>query len=156
MIKSGYCSTTVANYGGTWLIRFVSKNYIHLWKIFKNKFRLVLHACIRFFFEKNFRCEPNMAPRSLSYVALSEEWVRKILGSMEISPSYCANLIWRKGRKKKGEEKNPRTTGFIIIRLKGKRFVIWILALDKKRWISQRGKKHDCAWWWGLNSEQQL
>ena len=100
MIKSGYCSTTVANYGGTWLIRFVSKSYIHLWKIFTNKFRLVLHACIRFFFEKNFRCEPNMAPRSLSYVALSEEWVRKILGSMEISPSYCANLIWRKGRKR--------------------------------------------------------
>jgi hypothetical protein len=41
-------------------------------------------------------------PRALTYVAylifflkhsLSEKWVRKILGSMEISTSYCADII---------------------------------------------------------------
>ena len=47
----GYCSITVINRGGTWLIRFVSKNYTHSWKNFANKFRLVLHACICLFYK---------------------------------------------------------------------------------------------------------
>ena len=37
-------------------------------------------------------------------VALSEKWVRKILGSMEISPSYCANQPYLKKRGGKGSE----------------------------------------------------
>ena len=35
--RGGYCSITVANHSGTWLIRFVSKNYTHPWKDFVNK-----------------------------------------------------------------------------------------------------------------------
>ena len=66
MIKFDYCSITVVNHDGTWLIRLVSKSYTHLWKNFTNeirlvlhpwkkftnKIRLVLHACIRFFWKK--------------------------------------------------------------------------------------------------------
>ena len=52
MIKLSYCSIIVDNYGGTWLIRFVSKNYAHPWKFFANKLRLVLHACICLFVKK--------------------------------------------------------------------------------------------------------
>ena len=29
MIMGGYCSITAANHGGTWLIKFGSKNYTH-------------------------------------------------------------------------------------------------------------------------------
>ena len=52
MIRGGYCSITVDNYGGIWLIRFVSKSYIYLLKYFANKLRLVLHAYIYFFWKK--------------------------------------------------------------------------------------------------------
>ena len=61
MIKSGYCSITVANYDGTLLIRFVSKNYTHPQKDFANKLHLVHHACIRLFLKKNSRSHPNTA-----------------------------------------------------------------------------------------------
>ena len=50
MFRRSYCSITVANHDGTWLIRFVSKNYTHLWKDFANKLCLVLYACVRLFF----------------------------------------------------------------------------------------------------------
>ena len=44
MIRRGYCSITVASHGGTWPIRFVSKNYTYSWKNFANKFCLVIHV----------------------------------------------------------------------------------------------------------------
>ena len=52
MIKRGYCSIIVANYDGTWLIRFISKSYIHSQKDFTNKLYLVLHAYIHLFVKK--------------------------------------------------------------------------------------------------------
>ena len=63
MIERSHCSITVANYDETWLIRFVSKSYTHMWKSFANKFRLVLHACIRHFVKKISWCHPNMAQK---------------------------------------------------------------------------------------------
>ena len=53
IIRSGYCSITVANHGRTWLIRFVSKNYTHSWNFFTNKVRLVFYVCICLFVKKN-------------------------------------------------------------------------------------------------------
>ena len=44
-----YCSVTVTNHSGIWLIRYILKSYTHPWKSFANKLRLVLHACIRLF-----------------------------------------------------------------------------------------------------------
>jgi len=61
MIKRGYCSITVANYDGTWLIRFISKSYIHPQKDFANKFHLVLHACICLFVKKISPTHPKAA-----------------------------------------------------------------------------------------------
>ena len=52
MIKRRYCSITVANYDGTWLIIFISKSYIHPQKFFVNTFYLVLHECICLFWKK--------------------------------------------------------------------------------------------------------
>ena len=60
MIRRDYCSINVANHDGTWLIRFVPKNYTHTWKGFANKLRLILHACIRLFVKFFSWCKPNM------------------------------------------------------------------------------------------------
>ena len=61
MIEYGYCSITVANQDGTWVIRFVSKNYTHLWKSFANRFHLILHADICLFVQLRCDVYPNMA-----------------------------------------------------------------------------------------------
>ena len=47
----GYCSVTVTNHSGIWLIRYILKSYTHPWKSFANKLCLVLHACIRLFMQ---------------------------------------------------------------------------------------------------------
>ena len=61
MIRSGYCSITVANYGGTWLIRFVSKSYTYPWKSFANKLCLVPYTYICLFVKRIWGWKPNMA-----------------------------------------------------------------------------------------------
>ena len=88
MIRCSYCSITVSNHGGTWLIRFVSKNYTHPWKSFANKFRLVLYAYIRLFVKKISRYDPNMALHEYSSVELN---------IFRICSSHDTLLVWLVG-----------------------------------------------------------
>ena len=60
-LEDGYCSITIANHGLITVIIFVSKSYTHPWKGFTNKFRLLLHACIRLFVKIFSWCKPNTA-----------------------------------------------------------------------------------------------
>ena len=43
-LEDSYCSIIVANHELITVIRFVAKSYIHLWKGFPNKLRLMLHV----------------------------------------------------------------------------------------------------------------
>ena len=44
-LEDGYCSITVANHQLITIIRFVAKNYTHLWKDFANRLHLAYHPC---------------------------------------------------------------------------------------------------------------
>jgi len=87
MIRRGYCSITVAIHDGTWLIRFVSKSYTHPWKGFANKFRLVLHACIRLLVKKISWFKPN---------SLCITWLIKALCGNRLQSTLRHRDQWRR------------------------------------------------------------
>ena len=60
-LENDYYSITVANHILITIIRFISKSYTHMWKDFANKFCLVLHTCICFFWKKISFSQPNTA-----------------------------------------------------------------------------------------------
>ena len=94
MIRRGYCSITVVNYDGTWLIRFVSKNYTHPWKNFANKFCLVLYVYICLFVKKfswNIQTRPK-GRSGWSWKRLSP-WVYVLIPNTDSSGMQSSSMV---------------------------------------------------------------